>query len=140
MTKKKYYVVWKGHQVGVFDNWEDCKKQVEGFPAPEYKSFPNWEMAKYAFEKGSKEFLIKKPHPIKMIMDGVYGQPVVPSISVDGAFSSTTRLAEYQGVDTETQTVIFKAGKQKNLCLEKELFLMQQMIRDLCKANTVINI
>jgi len=110
MSNKKYYVIWKGHQTGVFDSWEECKKQVDGYPSPEYKSFPNLELAKYAFSAGSKEFLVKKPHPIKMIMDGLYGTPVTPSISVDGACSGKTRLAEYQGVDTETQTVIFKAG------------------------------
>ncbi len=43
-------------------------------------------------------------------MDGLYGSPVVPSISVDGACSGKTRLAEYQGVDTETGTVLFKKG------------------------------
>jgi ribonuclease HI len=107
---KKYYVVWKGHRTGVFDSWDECKKQVDGFPSPEYKSFPTYEMALYAFERGSHEFLNKKPHPVQMIMDGLYGRPVVPSISVDGACSGKTRLAEYQGVDTETGIVIFKAG------------------------------
>ena len=109
MAKKKY-VVWKGHQRGIFDTWEECKKQVEGYPSPEYKSFPDLETAKYALEKGSEEFLIKKPHPIKMIMDGLYGNPIIPSISVDGACSGKTRLAEYQGVDTETGKIIFRAG------------------------------
>ena len=110
MAKKKYYVVWKGHQIGIFDAWEECKKQVEAYPSPEYKSFPNLEEAKYAFQRDSGEFLAKKPHPIKMIMDGLYGQPLIPSISVDGACSGKTRIAEYQGVDTETQIPIFKAG------------------------------
>jgi ribonuclease HI len=107
---KKYYVVWKGRQTGVFNSWEECKKQVEGFPSPEYKSFPNLEMAAYAFAHESKDFLNKKDHPVKMIMDGLYGRPVVPSISVDGACSGKTRLSEYQGVDTETGMLIFKAG------------------------------
>jgi ribonuclease HI len=107
---RKYYVVWKGRQTGVFDSWEECKKQVTGFPSPEYKAFPNPQIAQYAFEHGSKEFLIQKPHPVKMIMDGLYGKPVIPSISVDGACSGKTRLSEYQGVDTETKILLFKAG------------------------------
>ncbi len=107
---KKYYVVWKGYQTGVFDSWDECKKQIEGYKSPEFKSFPNLETAKSAFEKDSKEFLNKKQHPISIIMDGLYGKPVVPSLSVDGACSGKTRLAEYQGVDTGTKTVIFKAG------------------------------
>jgi ribonuclease HI len=29
--EKKYYVVWEGHQRGVFDRWEDRKKQTDGY-------------------------------------------------------------------------------------------------------------
>jgi ribonuclease HI len=107
---RKYYVVWKGRTTGVFDTWEVCKQQVEGYPSPEYMSFSNREMAHRAFEQGSGEFLNKKPHPIKMIMDGLYGSPVIPSLAVDGACSGKTRLAEYQGVDTASGGLIFKAG------------------------------
>ncbi|MDR0368875.1 MAG: ribonuclease H family protein [Bacteroidales bacterium] len=110
MTKKKYYVVWNGFQPGVFDTWEACKKQVEGFSSPKYKAFPNLEMATLAFEQGSEQHLVKRDHPIKMIMDGLYGYPVFPSIAVDGACSGKTRLAEYQGVDAETKTLLFKKG------------------------------
>jgi ribonuclease HI len=110
MMARKYYVVWKGYLTGVFDSWEECKKQVEGFPSPQYKSFPDRETALLAFKQGSKEHLNKRDHPVKLIMDGLYGRPVIPSLSVDGACSGKTRLAEYQGVDTETGKLIFKAG------------------------------
>jgi ribonuclease HI len=43
-------------------------------------------------------------------MDGLYGKPIVPSISVDGACSGSTRSAEYRGVDTESGTTLFKVG------------------------------
>jgi len=108
--KKKYYVVWKGHSTGVFDTWEECKKQVDGFQSPEYKSFPTLESAQAAFKEESSQFIGKKAHPIHIIMDGLYGKPVVPSISVDGACSGSTRIAEYQGVDTESGTALFKVG------------------------------
>jgi ribonuclease HI len=107
---KKYYVVWKGHTRGVFDSWENCKKQVDGYPSPKYKSFPTEEMANHAFAQGSDEYLQKKQHPIHIIMDGLYGKPVVPSIAVDGACSGKTRLAEYQGVETESGILLFKVG------------------------------
>ncbi|MCL2131427.1 MAG: ribonuclease H family protein [Lentimicrobiaceae bacterium] len=108
--KKKYYVVWKGYAAGVFDTWEECKKQVNGFPSPEYKAFPSLEAATAAFEQGSSQFLEKRKHPIHIIMDGLYGTPIVPSISVDGACSSSTKIAEYQGVNTESGAVLFKVG------------------------------
>ncbi|KAL4391220.1 hypothetical protein AHAS_Ahas03G0223300 [Arachis hypogaea] len=34
-----YYVVRKGFIPGVYDKWEDCRKQVEGFSGNEYKGF-----------------------------------------------------------------------------------------------------
>ncbi|HNE30499.1 MAG TPA: RNase H1/viroplasmin domain-containing protein, partial [Saprospiraceae bacterium] len=35
---KKFYVVWEGHQPGVYADWAEAKKQVDGFPAAKYKS------------------------------------------------------------------------------------------------------
>ena len=26
--KNKYYVVWKGKKPGIYENWNDCKKQI----------------------------------------------------------------------------------------------------------------
>ena len=43
---KKYYVVKVGKSVGIYNNWEDCKKQVTGFSGTNYKSFPTLEEAK----------------------------------------------------------------------------------------------
>ena len=35
----KYYVVWKGRNPGVYDSWEECKAQTDGFPGATFKSF-----------------------------------------------------------------------------------------------------
>lgn len=45
MAKAKFYGVKAGLEPGVYDNWEDCKKQVFGFPGAEYKSFKTKEEA-----------------------------------------------------------------------------------------------
>ncbi|XP_028048424.1 ribonuclease H isoform X2 [Monomorium pharaonis] len=34
-----YYGVANGRQVGVYDNWEDCKDQVNGYSYNKYKKF-----------------------------------------------------------------------------------------------------
>jgi len=47
--KKKFYVVWKGRKEGIYETWEECKQQVEGYPSPLYKSFPSLEAAEEAF-------------------------------------------------------------------------------------------
>lgn len=38
---KKVYAVRVGRSCGLFMSWEECKKQVAGFPAARYKSFTN---------------------------------------------------------------------------------------------------
>ncbi|WP_298769173.1 ribonuclease H family protein [uncultured Shewanella sp.] len=52
---KKYYVVWKGRQTGIFTQWDETKKQVEHFPGAQYKSFKTEAEAKAAFSQGSSQ-------------------------------------------------------------------------------------
>jgi ribonuclease HI len=54
MKNNKYYVVWKGINIGVYDNWNDCKKQVNGFSGAKYKSFDSLEEANKAFNEYSE--------------------------------------------------------------------------------------
>ena len=37
----KYYAVKNGRRVGIFNTWEECRKQVDGYSGAEYKSFKN---------------------------------------------------------------------------------------------------
>lgn len=39
MTSKKYYAVKQGRKTGIYNTWQDCKKQVEGYKNAIYKSF-----------------------------------------------------------------------------------------------------
>ena len=57
--KKKFYVVWKGKETGVFDSWDKCKKQIEGFTGAQYKSFATKEAAVNAFGKSPRDFIGK---------------------------------------------------------------------------------
>lgn len=57
MAKNKQYVVWKGLNPGVYDNWAECKMQVEGQEGAKYKSFETREEAFEAFEKGYTHYL-----------------------------------------------------------------------------------
>lgn len=45
MAAKKYYGVKKGKITGVFQSWEECRKNVDGYPGAEYKGFPSYEEA-----------------------------------------------------------------------------------------------
>ena len=53
MAKNKYYVVWKGITPGVYDNWGECKAQVDGQDGAKYKSFETKEEATKAFDSKS---------------------------------------------------------------------------------------
>ena len=48
----KYYVVWVGRVTGVFTNWSDVKKQVDGFPRGKYELFKTYEEAEAAYFVG----------------------------------------------------------------------------------------
>lgn len=39
ITKKKFYAVASGRKNGIYENWNDCEKQVKGFSGARYKSF-----------------------------------------------------------------------------------------------------
>ena len=45
MAKKKFYAVKQGRKTGMFPTWDDCKKQVMGYPGAIYKSFGTREEA-----------------------------------------------------------------------------------------------
>lgn len=43
--KKNYYAVKKGMTPGIYETWDDCKAQTEGFPGAIYKGFATLEEA-----------------------------------------------------------------------------------------------
>ncbi len=105
--EKKYYVVWKGLKPGIYDNWNECKKQVDGFENAQYKSYKTIEEAQLAF---SKPFQWIKKESNSDIFLNTNEKPILDSISVDAACSGSTLKMEYQGVITASKKVIFKMG------------------------------
>lgn len=49
MAKRKYYVVWVGREPGIYEDWDDCLEQVDGFPGARYKAFDSSTAAAIAF-------------------------------------------------------------------------------------------
>lgn len=109
---KKYYVVWKGFQTGVFDTWEECKKQTDGFPQAEFKSFKSKSLAEQAFNGSSKEFIGQDLFEPELTEDELklIGQPILDSIAVDAAWNTVSKVVEYQGVDFKTGQRLFYQG------------------------------
>ena len=58
---KTYYVVHKGRVPGIYNNWIECKKQVEGYDGAIYKKFTNETEAQQFLKVG---FNGKKPRAV----------------------------------------------------------------------------
>lgn len=56
MKKRRYYVVWNGHNPGIYNNWSQCNESVNGFSGSHYKTFPDFEDALAAFYMGYKAY------------------------------------------------------------------------------------
>ena len=117
MSKKKYYVVWEGHQTGIFSSWNKCKKAVEGYPYAKFKSFESQTMAEKAFGEDFEQYKGKKLSNTPVLSAAELqriGTPILPSIAVDAACSGNPGVMEYRGVDTETQAELFRLQPMKD--------------------------
>jgi len=112
MAKKKYYVVWRGKEIGVFDTWAACEKQIKGVEGARYKSFSSKEMAERAFEGEMNDYLGRDFDKPKLSEEDLkrIGKPIAESLAVDAACSGNPGRMEYQGVDTKMGIMLFHGG------------------------------
>jgi len=112
MAKKKFYVIWNGHQTGVFTTWETCKKHISNFKGAQYKAFTSIEEAEKAFKGNYAAYVGKETKKEALSLEELkkYGKPIVPSLSVDAACAGNPGKMEYRGVDTQTKKQLFIQG------------------------------
>ena len=105
MSKNKFYVVWQGSHPGIYDRWEDCKKEIEGVKGAKYKGFPDRISAETAFKEGPDNYWGKEVSAPVVDLSKAKEQPVSPAVAVDAACSGNPGKMEYQGlfVDFGTQ-------------------------------------
>lgn len=117
-VKKKYYVVWSGLKTGVFDNWMDCKAQVDQVEGAKYRSFENIQEAQSAFAEGYQTYYRNHPSTasgISLLMKNENApKPILESLAVDAAWNSVTKWMEYRGVYTASREVWFHKGPFPN--------------------------
>ena len=58
---QKFYVVWIGLNPGVYDSWEACRQQVEGWKGAVYKAFDTRAEAEEAINLPPENYIEKKP-------------------------------------------------------------------------------
>ncbi|MGY4690577.1 ribonuclease H1 domain-containing protein [Salibacterium sp. K-3] len=100
-SKKKYYVVWKGRNPGIYESWPACEKQVKGYPGASFKSFPSKAEAEKAFNSGSDDQPTAAP-------SSAASSYIEESISVDVGSHGNPGFVEYKGVYTKNGEIVFE--------------------------------
>lgn len=74
MAKKKneYYAVASGRIPGIYSTWDECKKQVSGFPNASYHGFPTKEEAVAFMNQVASTDILKKTTAVNIFVDGSY--------------------------------------------------------------------
>lgn len=118
-SKKKktmYYVVWRGHNPGVYTDWDEAREQITGAAKPMYQTFGSKELAHKAFEEGPEKYkggAFKKTRDLTDEEKKRIGEPIELSLCVDAACNSKGDF-EYQGVWTFNQEEpVFRVGPYK---------------------------
>ncbi len=104
--KNNFYVVWLGHNTGIFTSWDACREQINGFPGAQYRGFQTRAEAEQAFKSGyyagMKKKEVKKADPTL--------RPKDLCICVDAACSGNPGVMEYQCVWYPNGDLIFREG------------------------------
>lgn len=121
-TGKKFYVVFKGRNPGVYDDWNDAKEQIEGFTNPVYKGFGSPSEAAEAYRKFTQKadngdlgkFLVKASSrnlPKQGQPDYMTNPEVdLDAWAVDASCLGNPGKMEYQGVELMTGRTLFRIG------------------------------
>ncbi|MBR6286994.1 MAG: ribonuclease H family protein, partial [Bacteroidaceae bacterium] len=125
MKKKKYYVVWRGVEPGIYESWTDCQLQTKGFEGAIYKSFDNKQEAEEAYVSSPFDYIKSST---KASSTGSKREPQAPptdrtdtvlplpkevtadALAVDAACSGNPGPMEYQGIYLRTGQQVFHFG------------------------------
>lgn len=109
--KQKFYVVWAGHNPGIYTSWEDCKRETDHFDGARFKSFAIEEEAKHEFMLGtpserSAEVKEYARQNAVSLPQGIEER----ALAVDAACSGNPGKMEYRGVFLQNRREIFHYG------------------------------
>ena len=116
--KAKFYVVWQGRELGIYDSWAACEAQVKGVAA-KYKGFATREEAEQALADGYEKHISFTPRTTSsapqpttpLSLDDMLQHGVkLPALAVDAACSGNPGKMEFRGVIADTSTQVFHRG------------------------------
>ena len=85
-SNNKYYVVWRGRLTGIFESWDECKQQIDGYEGAQYKGYLTREEAESAHKLNYWQ-AVKKITDNRLQITDNKSPIVLPSLSVDAACS-----------------------------------------------------
>ena len=128
--KQKYYVVWQGKKPGIYSDWDECRKQVQGVQGAQYKGFDSMAEAEAAsrlpyssvvkvesgerrVESGKSSALVIDENGMTAVKPGTDNPPILDALAVDAACSGNPGVMEYQGIYIPTRTRVFHYRAEK---------------------------
>lgn len=86
---KKIYAVKSGRNTGLFDTWDECKAQVDGYSGAEYKGF--------SCRADAEAYLGIKPKPAAAPQPEAAKPAELNCAYVDGSYNPDTKISGYGG-------------------------------------------
>jgi ribonuclease HI len=108
--KQKYYVVWQGHEPGVYKSWQECQAQVKNYPNARYKSYSSLAEARDAYDHGPEYSDGPKNKKRKTMPNPQAAEINQKALSVDAACSGNPGIMEYRAVWVGSGVEEFKKG------------------------------
>lgn len=113
----KFYVVFKGFNPGVYDDWDDVKEQTTGFPGALFKSYGSSEEAAEAYRNyaGGDDIsdlvnIIAKASSAPQGNFSDHPEIDMDAWAVDASCLGNPGIMEYRGVSLKTGEVVFQKG------------------------------
>lgn len=95
---------------GVYESWDECKKQVQSYPGAKYKAFSSREAAEDAFVSGPDHTKSKKKTKPSVPRSTAPDGTKEDGLTVDAACSGNPGLMEYRGVWLKDGVEEFRKG------------------------------
>ena len=119
----KFYAVKKGRTAGIYNSWDECKKQVLGFENALFKSFDSYEEAEsYMNKETLKE------------SDGSEADSLTVYAFTDGSFNQETGFFGYGGFLINGDEKYILQGKSN----DEDLVSMRNVAGELLGAQSAI--
>ncbi|MGG3990064.1 viroplasmin family protein [Bacillus smithii] len=125
----KYYAVKVGRKTGIFNSWEECKKQVDGYSGASYKSFSTIEEAENYLKFSSSSHNEHSKEGLKTI-----------EVYVDGSYNDSVKRYSYGCIILDSKkTRLSGVGDNKENTLLRnvagELLGVMEAIKWACNNN-----